>query len=133
MVIDGDTLVQALADGTRLRALVLLTEQPSLCVCELTAALDVSQPKMSRHLAALRALDIVEDGRIGNRVFYRIHPRLPTWACGAIASIAHGMTETPDFAAIQRRLGAFPNRPTQRPAFSYGGVDRDRDEVDHAV
>jgi ArsR family transcriptional regulator len=61
MVIDGDTLVQALADGTRLRALVLLTEQPSLCVCELTAALGVSQPKMSRHLAALRALDIVEE------------------------------------------------------------------------
>jgi DNA-binding transcriptional ArsR family regulator len=62
MTMDADTLIQALADGTRLRALVLLTREGSLCVCELTAALAVSQPKMSRHLAALRALDIVEDG-----------------------------------------------------------------------
>src|SRR5512144_2200529 len=64
MMIDADALVQALADGTRLRALVLLTRETSLCVCELTAALDVSQPKMSRHLAPLRALDIVEDGSL---------------------------------------------------------------------
>src|SRR5512147_1567730 len=114
MTIDADTLVQALADGTRLRALVLLTRERSLCVCELTAALDVSQPKMSRHLAALRALDIVEDARMANRVFYRVHPELPGWARGMIEHLAQGMTGTPDFAGVQRRLDKFPNRPQQR-------------------
>ena len=115
MMINADALVQALADGTRLRALVLLTREGSLCVCELTAALDVSQPKMSRHLAALRALDIVEDARIANRVFYRIHPELPSWARGVIDQLARGLTEMPDFAIVQRRLREFPPLATPDP------------------
>ena len=41
---------------------------------------------MSRHLAALRALDIVEDARIANRVFYRLNPTLPDWALGRYRS-----------------------------------------------
>lgn len=135
MMINADALVQALADGTRLRALVLLSRERSLCVCELTAALDVSQPKMSRHLAALRALDIVEDARIANRVFYRIHPDLPDWACDVVDRLARGLAEMPDFAAIQRRLNEFPNRPRQRATFRCGDGDlhRGQEEIGHAV
>jgi ArsR family transcriptional regulator len=135
MTMDVDTLIQALADGTRLRALVLLTREGSLCVCELTAALGVSQPKMSRHLAALRALDIVEDARIANRVFYRLNPGLPDWARGVIDRLAEGMTATSDFATVQRRLDEFPNRPQQRASFlcSNGDIDRARKEIGHAI
>ena len=125
--------MQALADGTRLRALVLLSEEPSLCVCELTAALNISQPKMSRHLAALRALNVVEDGRVANRVFYRLHPRLPPWARGVIEHLAQGLTATSDFVSLRHRLEEFPNRPRDRDAFHPGGVDRDQEEVGHAV
>lgn len=134
MMIDADALVQALTDGTRLRVVVLLTHEGSLCVCELTAALDVSQPKMSRHLAALRALDIVEDSRMANRVFYRIHPSLPGWARGVIDLLACGLTTMPDLATVQCRLNAFPNRPRRRANF---GDDNVRDpvlqEAGHAV
>ena len=135
MMIDADALVQALADGTRLRALVLLTREESLCVCELTAALGVSQPKMSRHLAALRALDIVEDARMANRVFYRVHPELPGWARGVIEHLAQGMRGTPDFAGVQRRLDKMPNRPRQRADFQCvdSEDDRGQQEVGHAV
>ena len=34
MMINADALIQAFADGTRLRALVLLTREGSLCVCD---------------------------------------------------------------------------------------------------
>ncbi len=105
MAIDVDALIQALADGTRLRALVLLTREGSLCVCELTAALGVSQPKMSRHLAALRALDIV------------VHPELPSWARGVVDQISCGMMGIPDLVTARRRLQEFPNRPRQRAEF----------------
>ena len=134
-MIDADTLIQALADGTRLRALVFLTRETSLCVCELTAALDVSQPKMSRHLAALRALDIVEDARIANRVFYRLHPDLPDWAREVVHRLAEGMTAMSDFATVQRRLDGFPNRPQQRASFlrSDGDIDRRRKDIRHAI
>jgi ArsR family transcriptional regulator len=134
MMIDPDTLVQALADGTRLRALVLLTREGPLCVCELTAALDVSQPKMSRHLAALRALDLVEDARIANRVFYRLHPELPGWAGGVVGRLAEGIAATTEFATIRRHLDEFPNRPSQRASFRCGDEEVEQlQEIGHAV
>lgn len=133
MMIHPDTLIQALSDRTRLRALVLLSQEGALCVCELTAALDVSQPKMSRHLAAMRALDVVEDCRVANRVFYRIASNLPDWARGVINRVAEGIVARSDFAAIQRRLHAFPNRPQQRANFDNGDGGLHREEIRHAV
>jgi ArsR family transcriptional regulator, arsenate/arsenite/antimonite-responsive transcriptional repressor len=134
MMIDADILIQALADRTRLRALVLLTDARSLCVCELTAALNVSQPKMSRHLAALRALGVVADARIANRVFYRRNPHLPDWAANVIDALAESMRGTPERAAIARRLDGFPNRPRQRPdSADDPAAARARQDNDHAV
>jgi ArsR family transcriptional regulator len=126
MMIDAGTLIQALSDRTRLRALVLLNKEGALCVCELTAALNVSQPKMSRHLAALRALDVVEDCRLTNRVFYRIHRGLPDWARGAIDHLAESVTASHEFGGIAERLREMPNRPPQRADFDGGGADAER-------
>ncbi len=42
--------VQALGDPTRLRIIGLLA-RGEVCVCDLHASLDISQPKASRHLA----------------------------------------------------------------------------------
>jgi ArsR family transcriptional regulator len=71
---------KALADDTRLKSLLLIAEQQELCVCELMAALDESQPKISRHLAQLRKANILQDRRSGQWVFYSLHPELPDWA-----------------------------------------------------
>jgi DNA-binding transcriptional ArsR family regulator len=49
-------------------------------LCELTAALDLAQPKISRHLALLRGCGLLEDRRNGQWVYYRLHPQLPRWA-----------------------------------------------------
>ena len=74
------TLFKALADDTRLRIALLVTREQELCVCELTCALDLSQPKISRHLAQLRGAEILADRRQGQWVYYRLHPQLPEWA-----------------------------------------------------
>lgn len=74
-----------LADETRLRALLLITQEEELCVCELVAALDESQPKISRHLAQLRKTGLLEDRRQGQWIFYRLSPQLPEW-CGVVLS-----------------------------------------------
>ena len=47
-------LFKNLSDETRLGIVLLLKEMGELCVCDLCAALDQSQPKISRHLAMLR-------------------------------------------------------------------------------
>jgi ArsR family transcriptional regulator len=65
-------LFRAFADPTRLRILSLLAEQKELCVCDLCAVLDESQPKVSRHLAALRRVGLVHGRRDGKWMFYSL-------------------------------------------------------------
>jgi ArsR family transcriptional regulator len=64
-------LFRALADETRLRIVALLSHG-ELCVCHLEEALRLSQPKVSRHLATLRAAGVVEDRREASWVHYRL-------------------------------------------------------------
>jgi len=116
MSFDPHPFVAALADPTRLRALVLLDAEGELCVCELTAALDVSQPKMSRHLAALRELGVVADRREANRIYYRLAPGLPDWARQAVRQLAVGLDEWGQRTADRARLRTMPNRPPRRAA-----------------
>lgn len=79
-MITPTTLFKCLADETRLRCLVLLHKEGRLCVCELTHALDLLQPKISRHLAQLRQSNLLLDSREGQWVYYQINPELPAWA-----------------------------------------------------
>ncbi len=74
-----------LADDTRLSTLLLIQQEQELCVCEITSALNLSQPKISRHLAMLRNAKVLLDRRQGQWVFYRLNPELPTWALETIA------------------------------------------------
>lgn len=68
-----------LTDEVRLRCLMLIQYEGELCVCELMAAIDDIQPKISRNLALLRKAGLLVDRRQGQWVFYRINPDLPTW------------------------------------------------------
>ncbi|MDT8397886.1 MAG: metalloregulator ArsR/SmtB family transcription factor [Pseudomonadales bacterium] len=76
---DALSFYKCLADATRLRLLLLLTRESELCVCELTESLGDSQPKISRHLAQLRACKLIQDRRQGQWVFYRLDDKLPRW------------------------------------------------------
>lgn len=110
------TLFQALADETRLRCLALLATEGELCVCELTHALRASQPKISRHLAALREMGIVADRRAGVWVHYRLHPKLPAWARRALTEAAAAARASRRFDADRKALRQMPNRPATRCA-----------------
>ncbi len=65
------TFYIALADRTRRRILNLIRQQ-EVCVCFLTEVLDISQPKISRHLAYLRKAGIVSARRDGKWMYYSI-------------------------------------------------------------
>lgn len=71
---------KCLSDPTRLDILTLVLAKQDICVCEITEQLELSQPKISRHLALLRNLSILLDQRRGQWVYYRINPDLPAWA-----------------------------------------------------
>ncbi len=79
---------KCLADDTRLKSLLLIAETKEACVCDLMEALDLDQPKTSRHLAQLRKCGILVDERRGKWVFYKLHPGLPQWARDIIVNAA---------------------------------------------
>lgn len=68
-----------LSDDTRLTATLLIHIHGELCVCELTESLKLSQPKISRHLAQLRAAGLLKDSRRGQWVYYSLEQSLPVW------------------------------------------------------
>lgn len=70
---------KSLADETRLLSLLLIEREGELCVCELVAALELPQPKISRHLGQLRKAGLLLDRRQGQWVFYQLHPLLNDW------------------------------------------------------
>ena len=102
--VDPDRYFRALGDLTRLRMLVLLTSQGELCVCELTHALQESQPKVSRHLAQLRELGMVLDRRQGQWIYYRMNPALPAWAREVLAATAGAVSLQDPFRQDLRAL-----------------------------
>ncbi|WP_230661370.1 ArsR/SmtB family transcription factor [Psychrobacter sp. I-STPA10] len=70
---------KALSDPTRLALLALLFEQPEKCVCELVETLEQPQPTVSRHLAHLKRLGIIDSERRGTWMWYKMSDTLPTW------------------------------------------------------
>jgi ArsR family transcriptional regulator len=65
------TVFKALSDETRLRILKLL-EHGELCVCDIVAAFDMIQPKVSFHLAVLKEAGLIKDRKQGKWVHYSI-------------------------------------------------------------
>ncbi|ENW02129.1 hypothetical protein F938_00240 [Acinetobacter bereziniae LMG 1003 = CIP 70.12] len=62
---DQVNFFKCLSDETRLNIVTLIVENKELCVCDLTEKLQLSQPKISRHLALLRASGLLQDRRQG--------------------------------------------------------------------
>lgn len=63
---------RVLGDPTRVRILELLQERGELSVGQLVEALDLSQPKVSNHLACLRWCGFVDSRREHRVVYYRV-------------------------------------------------------------
>lgn len=63
---------QALSDPTRLRILTLLMLRGEMCVCQIEAALAITQSKSSRHLRCLLHAGLVENRRVGLWIYYRL-------------------------------------------------------------
>ena len=101
---DQPDFFKCLSDPTRLDILKIVLAQGNVCVCEITEALNLSQPKISRHLALLRNLSILLDQRKGQWVYYRLNPELPEWANAVLniiaAQTANSVVERSDLIQI---------------------------------
>ena len=78
---------RALGDETRLRILHLLVGS-EVCVCDLAAQLDITQPLLSFHLKTLRDAELVQTRRDGRWTHYSIDPSALEGLGGGLAALA---------------------------------------------
>ena len=67
-------VMKALSDPSRVKILKMLEQRP-LCVCEMTAALGLAQPTVSKHLKVLEHAGLVAFEKDGQWVNYRLEDR----------------------------------------------------------
>ena len=90
------------SDKTRLRILMLLHED-ALCVCEIQGILDVSQPKVSKHLAKLRDAGFVSTSREDQFIRYALSVGDPVMK-EHLQTISNHIDDYPDLLEDNRRL-----------------------------
>lgn len=96
---------KCLSDDTRLKSVLIVSQLEEVCVCDLMAALELDQPKVSRHLAELRKCNILRDERRGKWVYYKLHEHLPYWANEIIRQTAE--TNTSYYSDAIEKLNTF--------------------------
>lgn len=106
---DAQKIFDVMGDPTRRRILGLLASEGELCVCEMTAAMDDIQPKISRHLAVIRVAGLVRIRRERTRIYYCIDEGLPRWQRAMLDALRDGAVS--DLSADRTRLRRMRGRP----------------------
>ncbi|WP_068670118.1 ArsR/SmtB family transcription factor [Thermosulfurimonas dismutans] len=102
--------LKALADGTRLKILGLLSVRPC-CVCELSAVIGYTQPTLTRHLQKLTEAGFLSVERRGFFQIYRLAPE-DQEAERLLALVLSEIRETTEYERLVERLrveGRLPN------------------------
>jgi ArsR family transcriptional regulator len=83
---------RALGDPTRLEVFRLIAAQTApLCVCDIVARFELSQPTISHHLKILRDAGLVTVSRRGVWAYYSVDPAGLALLRGALAELAPGL------------------------------------------
>ncbi len=108
--------LKAISDPTRIKILILLSLRPA-CVCELTEALGLAQPTISRHLRQLEDEGFVRGRREKNWIIYHISPMEE--CCKQLLGIVLGRAQQdPEAEEIKARFLTL-----DRAGLSPGGVE----------
>jgi ArsR family transcriptional regulator, arsenate/arsenite/antimonite-responsive transcriptional repressor len=100
---DAEFLFKALADRTRLRLLNLMG-CGEVCVCFFVEVLNLSQPKISRHLAYLRRAGVVAARREGKWMHYRVVEPEEEGARRVLRDVLAWLSEDRELARDRERL-----------------------------
>ena len=110
-----EAVFKALADKTRLRILALLGPN-EVCVCHLHDSLALPQPTVSRHLANLRRVGLVEVRRDGVWMHYQVARALDPVVQRVVNAAVEAVSQVPrthqDRKQFQRAFGQLYVRET---------------------
>lgn len=79
-------VMKALSDRSRIKIIKMLQAR-EMCVCELQAALELTQPSVSKHLRVLEEAGLVESRKAGMWVNYRLADAADSVYAGHMQSV----------------------------------------------
>lgn len=79
-------VLQTMSNPSRMRVLEILHRRGETCVCELEAALGLSQSNISFHLNLLRKDGLVTSKKVGKWVFYSLNEKALKACFGQLAA-----------------------------------------------
>lgn len=109
-------LFAALSDPIRLRILALVARERELCVCELVDALELSQPKISRHCKALNEAGVLSSRRQAQWVIYSLAKEVPDWIKQTRDAAIQGVRLDPQYPVDSARLDQVQRPPVREMA-----------------
>ena len=95
---------KVLSDDARLKMLWLLFNYPELCVCDIMAALEITQSKASRHLAALRNAGLATDRKEGLWSYYSLRPLQDSNMKAQLKLLKRSLSEQADAEQLLTKL-----------------------------
>jgi ArsR family transcriptional regulator len=101
---DAAQFFKALADEARLKIIWLLFHHDELCVCDVMAALGITQSKASRHLATLKHAGLVTDRKDGLWSHYALRPVEDDLAKTHLALLRRSLADRADAASLLKTL-----------------------------
>jgi len=104
MIEQFEMVAKAVGDASRTRILKML-EGGELCVCQITAVLDLAPATVSKHLAVLKMAGLIFQRKAGRWVHYRLADRaVNPYALPVIALVGETMDDDPQVLADRQRL-----------------------------
>ena len=104
MIEQFEMVAKAAGDASRVRILKML-EVGELCVCQITAVIDLAPATVSKHLAVLKMAGLIFQRKEGRWVHYRLADRaVNPYALPLLALITDTMGDDPQVLADGGRL-----------------------------
>ena len=97
-------VMKSLSDANRVK-LVKMLQHKSMCVCEMQAALQVSQPTVSKHLKLLEDAGLVRFKKDGLWVNYHLTEGSSSpYAASVLGNLRHWLEDDPQIAELVEKL-----------------------------
>ena len=133
---DAAQFFKVLSDQARLKIIWLLFHHEELCVCDVMAALGITQSKTSRHLATLKHAGLVTDRKDGLWSHYALRPAEDELAKTHLALLRRSLADRPDAASLLKTLqrwldGKKPGMACAKAAASAAQTSRGKSTTRH--
>ncbi|MEQ8201106.1 MAG: metalloregulator ArsR/SmtB family transcription factor [Syntrophomonadaceae bacterium] len=115
MIENTVNILKALGEPTRLKIIRFLAER-ELCICELVAVLDMSQPRVSQHVKVLKKAGLVTERRVRQNSYLSIN-----------RAVLEGAGIIPLGALMQTRLDGFSELAQEFSRFQ--GLDNNEEVI----